>query len=114
MGSMESGRTPKLAYRVREVQEALGIGRDLVYDLINTGQLGHVKAGKAVLVPAHALAKFLGSEADLEPGRWWRVLTPTGALWCETSDEREARDSMRPGDTLQRQFVRTEKEWRNV
>ena len=68
MDSMESGEgTPRLAYRVREVQEALGIGRDLVYELINSGQLGHVKAGKAVLVPRHALDKFLGAEVPEAP-----------------------------------------------
>jgi excisionase family DNA binding protein len=52
----------RLAYRVSEIQEALGIGRNLDYDLINSGQLGHIKAGKAVLVPASALERFLASE----------------------------------------------------
>jgi excisionase family DNA binding protein len=52
----------RLAYRVSEIQEALGIGRNLAYDLIKSGQLGHIKAGKAVLVPASALERFLASE----------------------------------------------------
>ena len=47
-----------------------------------------------------------------EPGRWWRVIAPNGTLWCETSDEQEARDALRPGDTLFRQWQRTEQEWR--
>lgn len=50
--------------------------------------------------------------AEWEPGRWWRVIAPDGSLWCETSDEDEARGHMRPGDTLFRQWQRPEYEWR--
>lgn len=42
---------------------------------------------------------------DEEPGRWWRVLGPEGELWCETSDEAEARGNVRPGDRLERLYV---------
>lgn len=38
---------------------------------------------------------------EWQPDGWWRVLGPDGALWCETSDEQEARGSMRPGDSLE-------------
>lgn len=41
--------------------------------------------------------------------RWWKVLGPKGELWCETSNEKEARDSMREGDTLYRLFEKTER-----
>lgn len=47
-----------------------------------------------------------------QPGRWWSVFAPDGSLWCETSNEREAREAMRPGDRLFRQWVRTETELR--
>ena len=43
-----------------------------------------------------------GLHASIRPGRWWRVIEPDGNLWCETSSEKEARDSMRPGDRLER------------
>ena len=43
-----------------------------------------------------------GLHASIRPGRWWRVIEPDGSLWCETSSEKEARDSMRPGDRLER------------
>ena len=46
------------------------------------------------------------------PGRWWRVVAPDGTTWAEASDEDEAREHMRPGDTLWRQWQRTEREWR--
>ena len=50
-----------------------------------------------------------------QPSRWWRVLdqSPEG-IWCETSDEDEARAKMRPGDVLQRLFRKEETEWRDV
>lgn len=51
---------------------------------------------------------------DYHPGRWWRVLDPDGSVWCETSDEREARESMRPGDALFRLFVLDRREWRSA
>lgn len=61
MGCMESAEgTPRLAYRVTEVATMLGLGTDLVYELVRTGQLASVKAGKALLVPRHVLDKFLG------------------------------------------------------
>lgn len=51
---------------------------------------------------------------EMQPGRWWRVIAPDGSLWCETSDEDEARTNTRPGDTLQRLWTHTENEWRTV
>lgn len=34
------------------------------------------------------------TEEQWEPTRWWRVQSTDGRMWCETSDEQEARDSM--------------------
>jgi hypothetical protein len=51
---------------------------------------------------------------EMKPGRWWRVVDSNGELWCETSNEKQARDSMRPGDTLQRMYHCERTEWRNV
>ncbi len=52
-------------------------------------------------------------KATWEPGRWWRALDSTGAIWIETSSEREARAALRPGDRLQRLYVRSESQWRD-
>jgi hypothetical protein len=50
-----------------------------------------------------------------EPGRWWRVIAGVdGGLWCETSDEDEAREAMRPGDRLERLYEARLTEWREV
>jgi len=52
--------------------------------------------------------------SGLKPTRWWRVLTPSGAMWMETSDEQEAREeAQRTGYELQRlhQEVSTHSLW---
>jgi len=36
----------KLAYTLAESIEATGLGRDFVYELVNTGQIGYVRRGK--------------------------------------------------------------------
>jgi hypothetical protein len=65
--------------------------------------------------------------SDLHPGRWWRVLyadrrrAENGPdrlqLWCETSDEHEAREALvrcPGGGVLQQLYERTEREWRDA
>lgn len=46
--------------------------------------------------------------------RWYRVIDLQGSLSLETSDIEEAREAMRPGDTLQYLWRREEHEWRGV
>lgn len=45
------------------------------------------------------------------PGRWWQVFDDNGKLWCETSDEKEARESMRKGYTLYRLYQKQQFKW---
>ena len=52
--------------------------------------------------------------SDWKPGRWWRVVSSTGDLWCETSSESEAREAMRPGDRLLRLWIQEISEWRTA
>lgn len=62
-----------------------------------------------------ALAQRLSADKDeWQPGTWWSVLDPDGKLWCSTSDESEARERMRPGDTLYREYVMVKREFRVV
>lgn len=49
--------------------------------------------------------------ADWEPTGWWRVTAPDGATWAEASDEGDVRERMREGDTLYRQFEKSERRW---
>jgi excisionase family DNA binding protein len=52
----------RLAYSPDEAAELLGISRELVHDLLRTGQLGSVKAGRRRLIATHHLEAFLASE----------------------------------------------------
>jgi excisionase family DNA binding protein len=49
----------RLAYSPDEAAELLGISRELVQDLLRTGQLGSVKAGRRRLIGRHHLEEFL-------------------------------------------------------
>ncbi len=52
----------RLAYSPEEAAELLGISRELVHDLLRTGQLGSVKAGRRRLIAKHHLEAFLAGE----------------------------------------------------
>jgi excisionase family DNA binding protein len=52
----------RLAYSPDEAAALLGISRELVHDLLHTGQLGSVKAGRRRLIGKHHLAAFLAGE----------------------------------------------------
>ena len=52
----------RLAYSPDEAAELLGISRELVHDLLRTGQLGSVKAGRRRLIARRHLEAFLAGE----------------------------------------------------
>jgi excisionase family DNA binding protein len=58
--------TERLAYRVPEAAEALGISERQAWRLIQQGDLSVVRSGKMVLIPRIALEAFLqrGLEAQ--------------------------------------------------
>jgi excisionase family DNA binding protein len=49
----------RLAYSPDEAANLLGISRELIHDLLRTGQLGSVKAGRRRLIGKHHLEAFL-------------------------------------------------------
>ena len=53
----------KLTVSVDEAARLLGIGRNKAYELVRTGELRHVRAGRRVIIPRRALDEFLGAEA---------------------------------------------------
>jgi excisionase family DNA binding protein len=53
----------RLAYSVEEAAEALGISRDLIYDLLRTGELASLKVGQRRLITRQALDAFLNKKA---------------------------------------------------
>jgi excisionase family DNA binding protein len=49
----------KLAYRVPEAAELLGLGRAKTYQLVASGELPSIRIGRAVRIPAQALREWL-------------------------------------------------------
>lgn len=52
----------RMAYRVHEVMELLGLGRNKIYDLIHAGKLTAIKAGRATIIPRTAIEAYLEGE----------------------------------------------------
>jgi len=61
----------KLTLSVEEAAKLLGIGRNLCYDRVKTGEIPAIKIGKRLLVPRSALEKLLAEPKPLN-------LTPAG------------------------------------
>lgn len=62
---MSVNETPtRLAYRVPEVAERLGVSRAHIYNLISRGELRAVKIGTATRVPATELARLTEAGGD--------------------------------------------------
>ncbi len=49
----------KLTLSVEEAAKLLGIGRNLCYDRVKTGEIPVIKIGRRLLVPRRALEKLL-------------------------------------------------------
>ena len=54
----------KLTLSIEETAKILGIGRNLCYDRVKTGEIPVIKIGRRLLVPRAALEKLL---ADPKP-----------------------------------------------
>jgi excisionase family DNA binding protein len=61
----------KLTLSVEEAAKLLGIGRNLCYDRVKTGEIPVIKIGRRLLVPRLALEKLLTNPKPLN-------LTTTG------------------------------------
>ncbi|GAB3920236.1 hypothetical protein GCM10011575_44100 [Microlunatus endophyticus] len=50
---------PPVVYSVNEAAEALRLSRELLYELIRSGQLRSIKVGRRRLVPVSAVTEFV-------------------------------------------------------
>ena len=82
-------------------REALSKIRSHIGVATSYGRIGPVE-GRELIAKLDAVIADCVEPIPMEEGRWWRVIAPDGSLWCETSDEEEAREAVRAGDTLQR------------
>lgn len=55
----------KLTLSVEETAKLLGIGRNLCYDRVKTGEIPVIKIGRRLLVPRSALEKLLAEPKPL-------------------------------------------------
>lgn len=57
---------------VKEVAQALGLGRTRVYELINRGEIQSLTFGRSRRIPVHALNQLVGA-ASLPSAEVWRA-----------------------------------------
>ena len=62
----QSMDTERLVWSVEEAGRLLGISRAHAYELVARGDLPHLRLGRRLVVPKHALAMLL---AEVEPGQ---------------------------------------------
>lgn len=56
--------TNKPVLSVQELAEKLGIGRNICYAMIKSGEIHTVRAGRRILVPVSSVQKWLQGETD--------------------------------------------------
>jgi len=59
IGKKGEGMEDKQTLSVEEAAKVLGIGRNLCYDRVKTGEIPVIKIGRRLLVPRRALEKLL-------------------------------------------------------
>lgn len=57
----------RLTLSVEETAKLLGIGRNLCYDRVKTGEIPVIRVGRRLLVPRRALEKWLEEAKSLNP-----------------------------------------------
>ena len=57
-----TGRTQ--VFSVTQTAELLGISRTLAYELVARGELVHVRLGRRIVVPRHAIESLLGTRLE--------------------------------------------------
>jgi excisionase family DNA binding protein len=56
--------TERLAYRVSEAAEQLGISRSKAYELIAAGKLPSIRIGSSVRIPAEGLKEWIAQQTQ--------------------------------------------------
>ena len=69
MAGTQPSTPVRLLLTVPEVASALGVGRNVVYELVVTGQLASIKIGRLRRVPVGALETFINAQLITIDGR---------------------------------------------
>ena len=57
----------RMTFTIKETARLLGIGRQLAYDRVKTGEIPVLKIGRRLLVPRIALEKMLQEPKTINP-----------------------------------------------
>lgn len=57
--TIKNAITIAMLMKPEEVARALGVGRSKVYQMLNSGELPHIRAGKSLRVPRGALETWI-------------------------------------------------------
>ena len=63
--------TQRLAYSPLECAALIGVSKNLIYAMIDSGQIKSIRAGdarKRIIIPAAAIQEFLASANNNQPG----------------------------------------------
>ena len=58
----------KMALSVVEVQEALGISRSAVYELVHRSDFPKINVGRRIIVPYEAFTRWLNEQSEKQAG----------------------------------------------
>ena len=58
----------RMALSVAEVQQALGISRSTVYELVNRSDFPKIYVGRRIIVPYEAFARWLNEQTEKQAG----------------------------------------------
>lgn len=61
---MDSERTT-MVFTVPEAARLLGISRTHAYELVARGEIAHLRLGRRIVIPKHAIETMLGLAPDL-------------------------------------------------
>jgi excisionase family DNA binding protein len=61
---MDRSDRVRLVVTVSEAAHLLGISRTHAYELVARGELPHVRLGRRIVIPRHALSALLGVAAE--------------------------------------------------
>ena len=56
-------RISPLVLRVDDLMSILGIGRNVAYQLVRSGQIASIRIGSQIRVPRHAVLEYIGEIA---------------------------------------------------
>ncbi len=81
----------RLTLSVKEAARLLGIGRNLAYDRVKTGEIPVIRIGRRLLVPRSALEKLLAEPKPLN------VTPASKQLGSARNDDKDSKGGSRTG-----------------